>query len=276
MRWLQYSVVRIVVALVPIVVLGIAITALGLGRLGAVVVHAIGTLALYVAYVRLVERRRVDELARAGAVAELARGLVLGASLFCATMVALWALGACTVEFAGDWSGSGRALASAVAAAITEEIVARAVLFRIVERSLGTWIALVLSAALFGVAHAFNPGATIVSTLAIALEAGVLLAAALILTRRLWLAFGLHAAWNFTEGGIFGAAVSGGKAHGVLASHFDGPTLLTGGAFGPEASIVAVVLCLIAGIALLVLTHRRGQLQPPRWRRPVAATTTTT
>ena len=112
-----------------------------------------------------------------------------------------------------------------------------------------------------------QPGATVVSTLAIALEAGVLLAAAFMLTRRLWMAIGLHAAWNFTEGGVFGASVSGGTPYGLLRSRFTGAPLLSGGAFGPEASIVAVVLCLSAGIAFCVYARRRGRFIVPFWRR---------
>jgi len=264
---LQLSVVRIVVAAGPIVALIIAVMALGgLGPL-AVPVQVAGTLALYVGYVRLVERRRLDELAGARAAPELVRGLVLGASLFSATIGVMCVVGVGTVEGAGDWDGAARALVGAVAAAITEEILLRAIFFRIVERSLGTWSALAMSAALFGLVHVFNPGASVTSTLAIALEAGILLAAALVVTRRLWLPFGLHAAWNFTEGGVFGASVSGTRPHGLLASRFDGPTLLTGGAFGPEASIIAVVICFAAGAALLIVAHRRGQFVPPRWRR---------
>ena len=144
----------------------------------------------------------------------------------------------------------------------------RAIFFRIVEESLGTWIALAASAALFGLLHAFNPGATAVSTLAIALEAGVILAAAYVFTRRLWMAVGLHAAWNFTEGGIFGASVSGTHAlRPVPQPASTARPLLSGGAFGPEASIVAVLVCLTAGIALLARAHRRGRFIRPFWSR---------
>jgi membrane protease YdiL (CAAX protease family) len=271
MRWLQFSVVRIAAAAVPIVAftLGVTLLAPTLGVAGPVVnlISAAGTIGLYIIYVRLVERRPVDELAGAGGVAELARGAVLGALLFAATIAVLCALGTCTIERGGHWRGAAVSLAGAVAAAINEEILLRAILFRLVERSLGTWIALALSAALFGVLHAFNPGASLTSTIAIALEAGVLLAAAFALTRRLWVVFGMHAAWNFTEGGVFGASVSGQRAHGLLATTFHGDPLVTGGGFGPEASIVAIVVCLTAGVVLLYLAHRRGRFVPWRWHR---------
>jgi len=266
MRIFQYTVVRIVVAAAPICALGV-LGGMWIGGLPGVLVQVVGAIALYVGYVRLVERRRVDELAGDRAVPELGGGVALGAALFAATIGVLWVMGVATVERVGDWEGAGRMAVAAIAASILEEILMRAILFRLVERSLGTWIALGVSAALFGAIHAFNQGATLVSTVAIALEAGVLLAATLVLTRRLWLALGTHAAWNFTEGGFFGASVSGGTAHGLLASRFDGPPLWTGGAFGPEASIVAVGICLAAGTAMLVIAYRRGWFVAPRWRR---------
>ena len=77
-----------------------------------------------------------------------------------------------------------------------------------------------------------NPNATLFSSFAIAMEAGVLLGAAYVLTRRLWLAVGIHFAWNFTQGGIFGGRVSGITMDGLLESQLSGPTLFSGGSSG--------------------------------------------
>jgi uncharacterized protein len=115
---------------------------------------------------------------------------------------------------------------------IGEETLVRGFVFRIVEIAGGTWIGVVVSSALFGAGHAFNPGETVISSIAIALEAGVLLAAAYVVTGRLWLPIGLHAAWNFTEGSLFGMSVSGySTTPGLLAGTLKGPAILTGGAF---------------------------------------------
>jgi hypothetical protein len=86
----------------------------------------------------------------------------------------------------------------------------------------------------------------------------------------------MHAAWNFTQGGVFGAAVSGDKPEdqlpGLLQPRITGPDWLTGGAFGPEASVVTVVVCTAVGLALLALAIRRGSWVAPSWvrRRRVA------
>jgi membrane protease YdiL (CAAX protease family) len=118
---------------------------------------------------------------------------------------------------------------------------------------------MLVSAAFFGGVHIFNPGATLISSAAIAIEAGLLLALAYTATRSLWLPIGLHFAWNFTEGGIFTTQVSGGKVPGILETTLTGPELLTGGKFGPEASVVAVGVCLTAALIFLIVTLRRGE-----------------
>jgi uncharacterized protein len=118
------------------------------------------------------------------------------------------------------------------------------------------------------VLHLVNPGATLLNAAAISIEAGVLLAAAYMLTRRLWLCIGIHIAWNFTQGGIFSVAVSGGQSKGLLRSNMVGPDWLTGGAFGAEASVVALAVCLAAGITLLVLAVKRGNVVSPGQRPP--------
>lgn len=268
MSWLR-PVVRLVLAAAPIVGVLVVANALELPMLVAGIVVPL----LYVAYVRIVERRPVAELSITGAGGELLRGFVLGAVLFGVTMLVLRIAGVAEITRGDGWRALVDGLGVAVAAALVEETLMRAIFFRIVEDRLGSVIALVASAALFGFLHAFSPGATLVSTVAIALEAGVILAAAYMYSRRLWMAIGLHTAWNFTEGGIFGASVSGTAPHGLLASHFTGPPVLSGGAFGPEASVVAVVVCLIGGVVLLDRARRRGHVRPPCWAQASAATT---
>ena len=274
--FLQFPLTRIVLAVLALAVMIGAIQvgskAAGIvtrtppGALVAVLIM-IATLATYAAFVRVLERRDVTELGFPRAPQEFASGFAVGVLLFALTMLVLWCFGTVDIEAGGGWSALGYPLLDALIAAVTEETLMRGVLFRIVEESLGSWIALALSAALFGALHAFNPGATLTSSIAIALEAGVLLAAVFMITRRLWMVIGLHTAWNFTEGGVFGASVSGGDAHGMLASRFHGSEVLTGGAFGPEASIVAVLICLGAGAAFLWLASRRGHFVQPFWRR---------
>lgn len=223
---------------------------------------------LYVLLVRLFERRAATELALGPAPRWAAFGAVIGAAAFSLVYALLAAIG---VVAWGGFQGSAGVepmLLMAIIAGVGEELIFRGVLFRVVEQALGSGLGIVVSATMFGLIHAFNHGATVVSSAAIALEAGVLLAAAYAWSRSLWLPIGLHAAWNFTEGGVFGAAVSGGAGKGLFAVDFS-PTaspLLTGGAFGPEASLVAVAVSLVLSAAFLYAARRAGAWRPMRLR----------
>jgi membrane protease YdiL (CAAX protease family) len=235
-------------------------------RLLAALILSVVMIAAYRFLVSVLERRTAHELKSSGAVRALAPGVLVGAGLFALVYAVLWALGAVSFGGSGGYAGVGHAFAGAIAAAVGEEIVFRGVVYRRLEERLGTTIALVVSAAAFGLVHAGNPGANWASTLAIALESGVLLGLAYAATRSLWLPIGLHFGWNFTEGGIFGAAVSGGQNSGLINAHLVGPPLITGGAFGPEASLAAVVVSLSASIALAWYVVHTGRWCPPRWR----------
>jgi hypothetical protein len=119
---------------------------------------------------------------------------------------------------------------------------------------------------LFGLAHLANPAATVTSSVAIALEAGILLGATYAATQRLWLPIGLHVGWNFTEGSVFAMTISGHTiATGLLKGSLSGAPLLTGGAFGPEASLVAVLVCLAAALFFLWRVVKLHRVEPPIW-----------
>jgi membrane protease YdiL (CAAX protease family) len=233
--------------------------------LGAAIALAAVLLGIYAALARGLERRAPSELAP-GAGRGVA-GVIFGFLLFVVVLGLIRAAGAARLQGVSARFDAAPMLAVSILAAVGEELAFRGGVFRILEESCGTTVALVVSAAIFGLLHALNPGATVISTAAIAIEAGVLLGAAYALTRNLWLPIGLHFGWNFTEGGIFGVSVSGGAVgKGVLAVTLAGPRLLTGGKFGPEASVIAVAVCFSAAIVLIVLALKAGRWQPLRWR----------
>lgn len=145
-----------------------------------------------------------------------------------------------------------------------EETLFRGILFRLVEDAGGSVVALVTSSAFFGAVHLSNPNATPTAAIAIAVEAGLLLGAAFMVTRNLWLAIGIHWGWNFAEGTIFGTALSGSSRASILAAEVSGPGWLTGGAFGPEASVIAVALCLAATWVLFARVRQKKGFVPLR------------
>jgi uncharacterized protein len=240
------------------------------GTVSEVIVVLLGAgmgLLTYYGFVHVIERRRVTELARPFALKELGIGVLLGAALFSTTIGILWLFGYYQVSAINPWSFMITWFMTGIISGVLEELLVRGVLFRIMEESLGTWIALVISALIFGAGHLANPNATLWAGLAIAIEAGVMLAAAYVLTRRLWVPIGIHIAWNFVQGGIFGVAVSGNEAKGLLQSTLSGPVLLSGGEFGAEASIFAVIVCLAAGIYFVWKSYTQGKFIKPFWNR---------
>jgi uncharacterized protein len=226
--------------------------------------------------VRRTERRDPVELAGKGAGGALGRGVLIGLAMFGAVILNIWFLGDYRVTGWGSASGALALFGFTAAAAVTEELLFRGVLFRVVEGWIGTWLALVLTSVLFGASHLFNPNATVWSALAIAIEAGGMLGAAYAATRTLWVPIGLHFGWNLAEGAIFGTDVSGktgpgGLLHGVLS----GPSALSGGEFGPEASVYTLVAGVLLTAAFMWLAGRRGNIVPVRRRRDEAAATST-
>jgi membrane protease YdiL (CAAX protease family) len=198
----------------------------------------------------------------------LGLGLLAGFLVFSAAVAVAAILGVYRIVGAGDASSLVAALiASALFPAVSEELVFRGILFRWLEEWGGSWVALLLTSALFGAAHLMNPHASPIAAVGIALEAGVMLGAAYMLTRSLWLPMGLHAAWNFAQGEIYDIPVSGTDVHGLIDARLSGPPLLTGNGFGLEASLIAIVVATLFGLWLLRLAIRKGELVQPRWVR---------
>jgi membrane protease YdiL (CAAX protease family) len=220
--------------------------------------------------VRLMERRHVTELACSGAARNLTLGVICGFVLFGAIICSLWARGRVAYEGYAGLTELPTATVLFAAGVTFEELVYRGAIFRVMEESLGTTIALVLSALIFGLSHLANNAATLASALSIAITGGIAFALAYTLTRSLWLPIGLHFGWNFTQGAVFGAAVSGYPLHGAFRFTLSGPTLVTGGAFGLEASIYTTVYGIVLALGLGGLAHRRNLWAPLRLRLRLA------
>ncbi len=231
------------------------------------VVAAASAILGYWLFALVVERKPLADFALAGAGREWLFGVAIGFGVMTA-VIGVIALGG-GYRIAG-YNGAHvlvKMLAIAITSGVIEEILLRGLFFRMIEKWLGSWTALVLSAALFGFAHIANPNSSVLAAVAIALEAGILLAALYMLTRRLWAVIGLHMAWNFTQGGIYGVAVSGFEIDGVIRPIIGGPDLLTGGAFGAEASLPAIVICTAVGLYFLYRARAAGQFVAPSWYR---------
>jgi membrane protease YdiL (CAAX protease family) len=193
-------------------------------------------------------------------------GLVGGTVIFSVAVAIAGALGVYRIVGIGSLNGLLAALiVPTVGAAVTEEMLFRGVLFRWLEQFGGSWFALLLTSVFFGAAHLNNPNSSWIAAVGIAFEAGVMLGAAYMLTRSLWLPMGLHAAWNFTQGEIYDIPVSGTKVDGMVNARLSGDPLLTGNGFGLEASLIAIVIATLFGLWLLWLAIKKGELKKPWW-----------
>jgi membrane protease YdiL (CAAX protease family) len=240
------------------------------GFFAFVLAGSVVLILVWKAFRRWVEGERDREFTLPGAGKELGAGLLAGFALFTLMTGLVALLGG--IDVVGtrpfgqtqfwEWAALG------VASGLFEETLFRGILLRQLERVVGTWWALAATSVLFGAVHMMNPDATWVGAVSIMIEAGVLLGAAYLYTRRLWLAAGLHAAWNFTQAWVFSVPVSGtGQSIGILVTRRSGPEWLTGGDFGLEASLAAVLVATVAGLFLLWKAHARGTFVAPIWRR---------
>lgn len=222
-------------------------------------VTAAAVLLVYIGWVRLTERRAATaaELSRGGALPEAFAGLA-GGFVLVAILVGVAALaGVYRVGAVAAWTPMLLVpLAQMAFVGVIEETMFRGLLFRVTESALGTWPAVAISSILFGVAH-LATGMTLF-VLVNATLAGVLFAALYMLTRRLWLPIGVHVGWNYALGTLFAVPVSGHDNGPVLlAGRLAGTDALTGGAYGLEGSVFALVVVGAASACLLRLASRR-------------------
>ncbi|MFD9704450.1 CPBP family intramembrane glutamic endopeptidase [Lentzea sp. NPDC059081] len=232
---------------------------------------AVLALLAYRWVVRKTEKRDPVEADFGIAAGALGRGVLIGLVMFLAVIANIAFLGSYELKGWGSVGGAVALFGFMAAAAVTEELMFRGVLFRIAEERFGTWISMTATGLLFGLVHFFNPNATLWSSIAIAVEAGFMLAAVYAATRNLWVPIGVHFAWNFAQGGIFSTSVSGKDApQGLFDGATSGSPLVSGGEFGPEASLYTLVAGVVVTVVFLWLAKRRGNLVPRRTATLVA------
>ena len=217
---------------------------------------------------KVYEKRTIQELSTSHFWRNLLSGIFIGFMIISFVILIMYFGKSYTIISINPVTFLIPALSVGISSAIFEEILFRGIIFRITEEKLGSVWALIISSSLFGFGHLANANSTVFSAIAITIEAGLLLGASYIYAKNLWLPIGIHFAWNFSEGGIYGAIISGnGLNKSLISSNISGPELLTGGLFGPENSLQAVVIGLSMGILFLWMANKRRQLVKPFWRK---------
>jgi membrane protease YdiL (CAAX protease family) len=238
-------------------------------QLVGLLVAAATAVGSYVLAVWLGEGRGASEFALRPALPGFAAGAVVGLLMMALLMGILVATGAYDITVVGAtpaWTGIGLALQ----AAVTEELWMRALLLRLLWRVFGPVPAFIVAALVFGGLHVPNSGASPLAGATVVM-AGLMFCALYALTGRLWVPIGVHLAWNLAQGYLFGATVSGGSLGGsvLLSTARPGaPAWLSGGIFGPEASVLALFLVATVTVAALALARKTGCSPPDPSPRP--------
>ena len=239
-----------------------------IGNLISGIIVAILAIFSYTLLFGFYEKRNIQELASKGIIKNLILGISIGAILQSLTILIIYFKGGFSIISVNPILFVLPAFIMAFTSAIFEEILLRGIIFRIIEEKLGSYLALFISALIFGAMHLANPNSSVIAALGLAIQAGLLLAIAYIYSRNLWFPIAIHFGWNFTQSGIFGAIVSGNSIEkSLLTTKIQGAEWFTGGQFGPEGSVQATLFCLTATTVLLILSITQKKMINPYWKK---------
>jgi membrane protease YdiL (CAAX protease family) len=222
------------------------------------IISSVTVIYTYTTFFKWIEKRKINEISIKGAPEYIITGSAIGIALQSLTISVMVIAGCFSVIKVNPLSSLITPFTIAFTVAIFEEILVRGIIFRIIEERYGSYIALIISAAIFGALHLFNADSTFLSALCVGIEGGLLMGAAYIYVRNLWFPIAIHFAWNFMQSGIFGAITSGNEQAGSLfTAQISGNPWITGGSFGPEGSIQAVIICILGALLLLHLGKKK-------------------
>lgn len=231
------------------------------------VVSLLAMFLLYRLYVRWIEKRKAVEIGRSKSLLEWGFGMLISFGLVGIMVLLMVILGYYRVDQIDSPTILAEAFVFFGMGAFIQVLAFRLVLYRLTEELLGSWLAFALIATVFGVFHLGNPDAGLWSTVSLILG-DILLFAAFIFTRRIWLVWGIHWGWNFFQDGVFGMPNSGVTEFiSWIQPIVQGPEWITGGRFGIETSFIATFLSVVVGIVILKKAMDRKQILLPLWKR---------
>lgn len=238
--------------------------------LGTLVTTLAITFSVYLAR-RFLDQRSFTSLGlqvNSQAVIDFLYGVGLTGLMIGLIFLGLWALGWLQIEsFAWQVENWGSVTASilVMVALFTlvswqEELLTRGYWLQNLSAGLSPSLGVLISSALFALAHWFNPNLNNQALLGLFLS-GLFLAYGYLRTKQLWLPIGLHLGWNLFEGTIFGFPVSGQYQYQLIRQTVTGPDIITGGAFGPEAGLILVPVLILGAVGIFWYTRKRNPTQ---------------
>ena len=224
-------------------------------------------LFLYRLYSRWIEKRKAVEISGHKSLQELGSGILISFGLVGIMVLLMVLLGYYRIERIDSPDILIDTFVFFGMGAFVQVLAFRLVLYRLTEELLGSWLAFAFIAIIFGAVHLGNPDAGLWSTISLILG-DVLLFAAFIYTRRIWLVWGIHWGWNFFQDGVFGMPNSGiTELPSWIQPIIQGPGWITGGVFGIETSVISVFLSLVVGLIILKAAIEKNQIVLPIWNR---------
>ena len=227
----------------------------------------VGLMIVYRLYVRRVEKRHAYEMTLGKSFGEFGAGSLISLGLIGLMILVMAVAGYYRIDHFNPAGALVDSLFHFGVVAFVEELLFRVILFKLVEELCGSWIALIATGLLFGFLHIVNPNATLWTSVGIVISSSVFLTCAFMLTRRIWMIWGVHLFWNLAQAGVFGMPCSGVTSDNWIAPVISGPEWVTGGAFGVEASPIFILLPLCVGVVILKKALERDRLVRPMWRR---------
>lgn len=231
------------------------------------IILIITLVVVYNIYTSTVENRKANEFSFNKLGLELGAGVVLAMGVLLFFVLSLYLLGYYRIEEFNSFDNVIFMFFTQMKVGFTEELLFRVVLFKLTEELIGSWGAIILQGVLFGFAHAGNPNATIFTTFALILSFTVFFGAGYMITRRIWFIMGFHWSWNFFQAGIFGMNNSGNTQPSLISPIVKGPVWITGGAWGPELSVINIVILFMLSLYFVKVAYHNNQFVKPLWLR---------
>ena len=190
-------------------------------------------------------------------------GTVAGTALFALVVLGMWLLDGVGSMTFNSWLGMAAMTGMMMSVAVIEEVLFRGVFVRMIAERFGGWVALAVSAPLFGLPHLLNHGTDLAGALSITVCAGLLLGGAYLATGSLWLPIGLHLGLNFAETCVFGIVTADSPLpdFSLYNTVLTGSDLITGGVGGPEASLVTLTVVTVPALAVIWYAAATGRMR---------------
>lgn len=220
----------------------------------------------YRLYCQKIEKRTSYEFSGRGAIGESLTGILVAVFIIGGSVAVMAAAGVYRIDGFNNPALVVNFLVLYASGSLMQEVIARLLIFRLSEELVGTWASIIITSMIFGLLHAANPNQTPLSVFTLIITSFVFIGP-FILTRRIWMVWGVHFGWNFTQAGIFGMPNSGIPFPGWIDPVIEGPLWLTGGSVGVENSALTVGLTLAVSAVFFVMVRKRGQFVAPMWKR---------